>query len=133
MAVCTQCRSLVGGTVRLRQVSEMIVPPTTLAAFGAVAVSMVLTPGPNMAYLVSRSICQGRVAGLVSLGGVAMGFVTYMLCAAFDITALLFAVPYGYDALRLAGAAYLAWMAWNALKPAICRPIRVSNSLGWGS
>jgi threonine/homoserine/homoserine lactone efflux protein len=105
----------------------MIVPPTTLAAFGAVALSMVLTPGPNMAYLVSRSICQGRVAGLVSLGGVAMGFVTYMLCAAFGITALLFAVPYGYDALRLAGAAYLAWMAWNALKPGGRSPFQVRD------
>ncbi len=61
---------------------------TALAAFGAVALGMVLTPGPNMAYLVSRSICQGRTAGLISLVGVALGFVTYMLLAAFGITAL---------------------------------------------
>jgi threonine/homoserine/homoserine lactone efflux protein len=88
-----------------------------LIAFSAVALGMVLTPGPNMAYLVSRSVCQGRAAGLVSLGGVALGFLTYMLLAAFGITALLLAVPYAYDALRLCGAAYLAWMAWNALRP----------------
>jgi threonine/homoserine/homoserine lactone efflux protein len=78
---------------------------------------MVLTPGPNMIYLISRSITQGPAAGIVSLGGVALGFVFYMLCAAFGITALLFAVPYAYDALRLAGAAYLLWLAWQALKP----------------
>lgn len=88
-----------------------------LATFAAIALGMVLTPGPNMAYLVSRSICQGRAAGLISLGGVAFGFLTYMLLAAFGITALLFAIPYAYDALRLCGAAYLAWMAWNALRP----------------
>ena len=93
--------------------------------FAAVALGMVLTPGPNMAYLVSRSVCQGRAAGLVSLGGVALGFLTYMLLAAFGITALLFAIPYAYDALRLCGAAYLAWMAWNALRPGGASPFQV--------
>ena len=96
-----------------------------LVAFSAIALGMVLTPGPNMAYLVSRSVCQGRAAGLVSLGGVALGFLTYMLLAAFGITALLLAVPYAYDALRLCGAAYLAWMAWNALRPGGQSPFQV--------
>ncbi|MDO8397229.1 MAG: LysE family translocator [Bradyrhizobium sp.] len=90
---------------------------SSLIGFALVSLGMVLTPGPNMIYLISRSITQGHVAGLISLGGVALGFVFYMLCAAFGITALLFAVPYAYDALRLAGAAYLLWLAWQALKP----------------
>ena len=88
-----------------------------IIAFALISLGMVLTPGPNMIYLISRSICQGRTAGLISLGGVALGFVFYMLAAAFGITALLFAVPYAYDALRLAGAAYLAWLAWQAIRP----------------
>jgi threonine/homoserine/homoserine lactone efflux protein len=104
-----------------------IVSATTLAGFAAVALAMVLTPGPNMAYLVSRTICQGRGAGLVSLGGVGVGFVVYVLLAAFGITALLFAVPLAYDALRLAGALYLGWMAWNALKPGGASPFQVRN------
>ncbi len=87
-----------------------------LLGFALVSLGMVLTPGPNMIYLISRSITQGRLAGLISLGGVALGFVFYMLCAAFGITALLFAVPYAYDGLRLAGAAYLLLLAWQALK-----------------
>jgi threonine/homoserine/homoserine lactone efflux protein len=95
------------------------------AAFAAVALGMVLTPGPNMAYLVSRSVCQGRIAGLVSLGGVALGFLVYVLFAAFGITALLFAVPYAYDALRFAGAAYLAYLAWGALKPGGASPFQL--------
>jgi threonine/homoserine/homoserine lactone efflux protein len=98
---------------------------TSLLAFAAVALGMVLTPGPNMAYLVSRSVCQGRAAGLVSLGGVALGFLAYMLLAAFGITALLLAIPYAYDALRLCGAAYLAWMAWNAVRPGGASPFQV--------
>ena len=89
----------------------------TLFAFGLVSLGMVLTPGPNMIYLVSRSICQGRRAGLVSLGGVALGFVFYMVCAALGITALLMTVPYAYDALRFSGALYLSYLAWQALKP----------------
>jgi threonine/homoserine/homoserine lactone efflux protein len=97
----------------------------TILTFTAVAVGMVLTPGPNMAYLVSRSICQGRLAGLISLGGVVTGFLVYMLLTAFGITALLLAVPVAYDVLRLAGAAYLAWMAWQALKPGGRSPFEV--------
>ncbi|KVC19864.1 LysE family translocator [Burkholderia pseudomultivorans] len=92
-------------------------PMSTLFAFGLVSLGMVLTPGPNMIYLISRSICQGRRAGLLSLGGVALGFVFYMFCAAFGITALVLTVPYAYDALRVAGALYLAYLAWQALKP----------------
>ncbi|RQQ66486.1 LysE family translocator [Burkholderia stagnalis] len=89
----------------------------TLLAFGLVSLGMVLTPGPNMIYLISRSICQGRRAGLLSLGGVALGFVFYMFCAAFGITALVMTVPYAYDALRMAGALYLSILAWQALQP----------------
>lgn len=97
----------------------------SLAGFALVSLGMVLTPGPNMIYLISRSITQGSAAGIISLGGVALGFVFYMLCAAFGITALLFAVPYAYDALRLAGAAYLLWLAWQALKPGGRSPFQV--------
>lgn len=102
-----------------------MVAATTLAGFGAVALGIVLTPGPNMAYLVSRSICQGRAAGLMSLAGVMLGFVPYVLLAAFGITALLFAVPFAYDGLRFAGALYLGWMAWNALRPGGRSPFEV--------
>jgi threonine/homoserine/homoserine lactone efflux protein len=98
---------------------------TTLAAFAAVSFGMVLTPGPNMIYLISRSISQGVTAGLISLGGVALGFVFYMIAAALGITAILFAVPFAYDALRFAGAAYLLWLAWQAVKPGGRSPFQV--------
>jgi threonine/homoserine/homoserine lactone efflux protein len=100
---------------------------TSLLGFALVSLGIVLTPGPNMIYLISRSITQGHIAGLVSLGGVALGFVFYMLCAAFGITALLFAIPYAYDALRFAGAAYLLWLAWQALKPGGRSPFQVKK------
>ena len=98
---------------------------TSLMAFALIALGMVLTPGPNMIYLVSRSISQGTSAGLVSLGGVGLGFVFYMLSAAFGITALLLAVPFAYDALRLTGAAYLLYLAWQAVRPGGASPFQV--------
>lgn len=99
----------------------------SLLAFAAISLGMVLTPGPNMVYLISRSICQGRTAGLISLGGVALGFVFYMICAALGITALVMAVPFAYDALRFAGAAYLLYLAWQALKPGGRSPFQLRD------
>ena len=90
---------------------------TAVFAFSLVALGMVLTPGPNMAYLVSRSICQGRPAGLISLAGVGTGLTVYMLLAAFGITGLILAAPLAYDSLRIAGGLYLGYLAWQALRP----------------
>ena len=94
-------------------------------AFVALCTAMVLSPGPNMMYLVSRSICQGSRAGLVSLAGVGVGFLVWMSLAVGGITAMLVAVPYAYDGLRIAGALYLAWLAWTTLKPGGRSPFQV--------
>ena len=102
-----------------------MIATSNLIAFILLAFGMVLTPGPNMIYLISRSISQGPGSGLISLGGIALGFVFYVVCAAFGITALLFAVPYAYDALRLAGAGYLLWLAWQAVRPGGSSPFHV--------
>lgn len=98
---------------------------STLLAFAALCLGMVLTPGPNMLYLVSRSVCQGRKAGLISLAGIALGLVFYMMCTALGISALLMTLPLAYDALRLAGALYLLYLAWQALKPGGRSPFAV--------
>ncbi|KQW31967.1 lysine transporter LysE [Rhizobium sp. Root274] len=96
-------------------------------AFALICLGMVLTPGPNMIYLVSRSICQGPMAGLVSLGGVALGFFVYMLLTACGITVLLLAVPLAYDMLKFCGALYLGWIAWQALRPGGRSPFQVRD------
>jgi threonine/homoserine/homoserine lactone efflux protein len=94
-----------------------VVTWSSLAGVAAIALGMVLTPGPNMLYLVSRSITQGRKAGLVSLAGVALGFLCYLSAATLGISAVFMAVPALYTTIKLAGAAYLAWLAWQALRP----------------
>ncbi|HEY8381778.1 MAG TPA: LysE family translocator [Microvirga sp.] len=102
-----------------------MISAVTLTAFAAVAFGIAITPGPNTAYLVSRSICQGRGAGVLSLAGVMTGHVVYMLLAAFGIMAVLLAIPYAYDALRIAGAAYLAYLAYQAVKPNGASPFEI--------
>ena len=82
-----------------------------------VALGLVLTPGPNMLYLVSRSITQGWRAGLVSLLGVAAGFVVYLAAAVAGIATMFSEVPAAYTVLRLAGGGYLLWLAWKTLRP----------------
>ena len=85
--------------------------------FAMATLVMVLTPGPNMIYCVSRTLCQGRSAGLVSLAGVQLGLVVHIITAAAGLTALLLAVPFAFNAIKIAGAAYLLWLAWQAVKP----------------
>ncbi|MFB2586820.1 LysE family translocator [Herbiconiux liukaitaii] len=81
------------------------------------ALGMVLTPGPNMIYLVSRSLSQGRAAGLISLAGTGVGFVVYLTMANLGLAVVFVAVPWLFTALKAAGVAYLAWLAWQTLRP----------------
>lgn len=99
-----------------------MVPLHELLLFCGAALLMVLTPGPNMIYLVSRSICQGRRAGLLSLFGVAAGFLVHMFGAAVGLTALFMAIPMAYEVLKWAGALYLLFLAWQALRPGARSP-----------
>ena len=90
--------------------------------FVSAALLMALTPGPNMIYLISRSLCQGRPAAVMSWLGVALGFTVHMVCAAVGLTALFMAVPLGYEVLKFAGAVYLLWLAWQAVRPGARSP-----------
>ncbi|GAB4582941.1 LysE family translocator [Nocardia sp. IFM 10818] len=94
-----------------------MIETTAVLGVAAAALGMVLTPGPNMMYLVSRTVSQGRRAGMVSLSGVAVGFAVYLAAATAGITAVFAMVPALYLALKLAGAAYLGWLAWKVLRP----------------
>jgi threonine/homoserine/homoserine lactone efflux protein len=97
---------------------------TELGWFALAALVLVLTPGPNMIYCVSRTLCQGRRAGFTSLAGVLLGFLVHLLAAALGLTALLLAVPLAFDAIKLAGAAYLLWLAWQAVRPGGTAPFQ---------
>ena len=94
-----------------------MIPLDSLALFAVACVLLVLTPGPNLMYLITRTLCQGRAAGIVSLAGTTSGMLFYALAAAFGLTAVFVAVPVLFDIVRWAGAAYLLWLAWDAVRP----------------
>lgn len=104
-----------------------MISSTSFFVFVGAALLMALTPGPNMIYLVSRSLCQGRAAGLMSWLGVVLGFTVHMLGAAIGLTALFMAVPLGYELLKFAGAVYLLWLAWQAVRPGSRSPFEASD------
>ncbi|MEU6431503.1 LysE family translocator [Microbispora sp. NPDC046973] len=94
-----------------------MVEPNAVLGVVSVALGMVLSPGPNMMYLVSRSISQGRRAGIVSLSGVVAGFLVYLTATNLGLAALFAAVPQVLTVIRLAGAGYLIWLAWKTIRP----------------
>ena len=81
------------------------------------ALAVMLTPGPNRMYCVSRALCQGRVAGWISVMGVQAGNVLHIAAATLGLSAVMASQPLLFDAIRFAGAAYLLWLAWQAVRP----------------
>ena len=87
-----------------------------LGLFAFAVLLLALTPGPVWVYLLSRTLTQGRRAGYFSLIGVMAGVLVHLLAAALGLSAVLLAVPAAFDAIKLAGAAYLLWLAWTTLR-----------------
>lgn len=94
-----------------------MIPFQDLLFFALAALILVISPGPNMIYLISRTITQGRKAGLISLSGVICGFLFHIVMVSFVLTAVLFAVPYAYTILKTLGTFYLLYLAYQAIKP----------------
>lgn len=88
-----------------------LMPLSTWSLFCVACVALALTPGPNMLLLVSRTLAQGRRAGMLTLAGTQTGLSFHIAAVAFGLAAVLVAVPLAYDAIRIAGALYLAWLA----------------------
>jgi len=84
-------------------------------AFLIAAFALNLAPGPDMLYVIGRSVGQGRKAGIVSSLGVFVGCWVHILAAAFGIAALLQSSPMAFSAVRYAGAAYLIYLGIKML------------------
>ena len=90
------------------------------AAFVAASGVLAVTPGPGVLYIVTRTLSQGRRAGLASVAGVALGNFGNALAASLGLAALLALSSAAFDAIRLAGAAWLVWLGIQALRtPAV--------------
>lgn len=89
-----------------------------LALFTLASLLLAATPGPVWLYLISRTLAQGKRAGYFSMFGVAAGLSLHAIFAAFGLTVVLLAVPFAFDAIKLAGAAYLLWLAYATVRGA---------------
>ena len=94
-----------------------MISAASAAGIALVALGMVLTPGPNMMYLASRSLSQGRRAGMLSLLGTVTGFITYLIMASLGLAGVFLTARWLYWTVKLAGAAYLLYLAWQVLRP----------------
>jgi len=83
---------------------------TGFAFFLAAVFLLNVTPGPDTAYIVGRSVAQGRGAGIVSALGISAGCVVHTLACAFGLTALLAASATAFSVVKIAGAVYLIYL-----------------------
>jgi threonine/homoserine/homoserine lactone efflux protein len=88
---------------------------STLALFAVAAVTLLVIPGPAVLYIVTRSVDQGRAAGLASVCGVHVGTLVHVVAAALGLSALLVSSASAYHAVRWLGAAYLIWLGVRRL------------------
>jgi threonine/homoserine/homoserine lactone efflux protein len=88
---------------------------STLVLFAVAAVTLLVIPGPAVLYIVTRSVDQGRTAGLASVCGVHVGTLVHVAAAALGLSALLVSSATAYHAVRWLGAAYLIWLGVRRL------------------
>src|SRR3954463_6706065 len=89
--------------------------PAKLPLFFIAALVLVVTPGPAVIYVVTRSIAQGRSAGFASVLGVGVGNMTHVLAAALGLSAVLASSATLFSAVRYAGAIYLIYLGLKKL------------------
>lgn len=87
-----------------------------LVAYSAAVFFIAITPGPDMALFISRTVSGGRRAGFAAMLGASTGLVVHALLAAFGLSALLAASSTAFSIVKVAGAAYLVWLAIGAVR-----------------
>ncbi|BCJ37082.1 hypothetical protein Athai_45850 [Actinocatenispora thailandica] len=95
-----------------------MIDPALLPGYLVAVLLIAIAPGPDMAYIVAAATAHGPRAGVLSAAGMAAGMVVHVTATAVGLAALLTAVPVALDLIRLAGAAYLGWLAVDTLRSA---------------
>lgn len=87
-----------------------------LTAFVAASFVLIVTPGPDMTLFLSQTINGGRARGFAAMFGATAGLLLHSMLAAFGLSALLVASATAFTATKVAGAVYLLWLAWQAIR-----------------
>ena len=93
-----------------------MLPLDTLIAFFGIAVLLALTPGPDNLFVLMQSAIWGRKAGMLVVFGLCTGLLVHTAAVAVGLAAVFAASPVAFTVLKLAGAAYLAYLAWQILR-----------------
>src|SRR5262245_35646575 len=93
----------------------MMNDPANLIVFMTATLALNLTPGPDMLYVIARSVGQGQKAGVVSALGIGAGCLAHTFAAALGLSALLMSSAVAYDVVKYAGAVYLIYLGVRAL------------------
>lgn len=96
--------------------TQFIPDLSVIAAFAIAAIVLAITPGPDMALFISRTVNHGRAHGIASVFGAVTGLMVHICLAAFGISLLLSAAPTAFFALKIVGALYLLWLAVQAVR-----------------
>lgn len=97
-----------------RAPSQGVLSLAMLGLFLAATFAILVTPGPDVLYVLARSIGQGRRAGVLSVLGVSLGILVHTVLAAFGLAKLFEAYPVAFDVVRIAGVVYLGYLAVRA-------------------
>lgn len=89
---------------------------STILQFSIAIVIIAITPGPDMTLFVGRALSEGRAAGLAAMFGGFTGCLVHTSLVVFGLSALIVASPEAFLALKVAGAGYLVWLAWQAVR-----------------
>ena len=90
--------------------------PEVFAAFAAASLALLIVPGPSVLYIVTRSVDQGKAAGLVSVLGIHTGSIVHVAAAALGLSAILASSALAFGIVKYAGAAYLIWLGIKAIR-----------------
>jgi threonine/homoserine/homoserine lactone efflux protein len=104
----------------------------TLSLFLLAVLALFLSPGPNMAFVLSHGVAHGPRGGFAAALGISAADLVHTLFAATGVTALVAAWPPSFDVLRYAGALYLAWLAVQALRSGGLRMGAPAQTVGFG-
>jgi threonine/homoserine/homoserine lactone efflux protein len=96
----------------------MIIAPETFLLFLGAVMILLITPGPNMAFVLTSGAAYGWRGGVVAAAGIGAVDLIFTLVCAFGLAGLLSAYPAAFDAIRWAGAAYLIYLAVNCIRSA---------------
>lgn len=88
---------------------------STLALFSVASLALLIVPGPAVLYIVTRSIDQGRTAGIVSTLGIHVGTLVHIAAAALGLSALVVSSALAFNTIKYLGAAYLIWLGVGKL------------------